>query len=454
MPKEAIPILSFPQVDGSPTRRTLREQDDATALERETMTAVLVHVGSGPLDGEVPKSPRRGASFRREGLRTTVISVTLSILMSVLVTIGVMRRGELVALARQSRQRRDYQRELVDLPLEKLETPSDAPKVIHIVLDDSAGYPAHPYSLFLANVASQYGTGRVAYETIHIDTKTRASFTRSVPAPCVLLTKSLQRGHEWRIKAAPHCKIFLVADEFCAEMKTERSHLVQIRQYDGKPLFPNGNNSVYVPLGPRADFARAFRNRNSTLVEPFARRYILNAIYSEDTSPSRVELSHVLEEDKEVHDLLKPPKTKGDQGEPSAQRAVIQIAKAWTKKLGEDHLSSDQYAVVLTESIFTLSPCGHNPESYRFFEAIEAGSIPVIALDSFYKSHVCGDPLWRLRESGAPIVFLNRWSDLGPTLRRILSNPGEVRAMQKALRLWYFKFMRERMQAMENKMLA
>uniref|UniRef100_A0A7S1XDT6 RXYLT1 C-terminal domain-containing protein n=2 Tax=Compsopogon caeruleus TaxID=31354 RepID=A0A7S1XDT6_9RHOD len=318
---------------------------------------------------------------------------------------------------------------------------------VRVVLDDSAGNPAHPYSLFLAGTAIQYGSGRALYELEHTNTKNRAYFRTDTQPPCVLLTKSLDRGDQWRKAHMPACKLFLVADEYCDGLKLQFNNLIQLRQYEGRPHFAHFNTSTYVPLGPRADFAAAFRGMELTeLKRPLDRRYIVNAIYSEDTSQSRKELTRILEKDADFLKLIT--------SSTGSNRALIRIAKVWTQRLGGDHLSSDQYAKVLAESMFTLSPVGHNPESYRIFEAIEAGSIPVIALDQAYLSHACGDPLWRYRETGSPIIFIDRWQDIPRVLRELISNPAALANRQEAVVKWYREFMKRRMRAMEDTLLS
>lgn len=95
-----------------------------------------------------------------------------------------------------------------------------------------------------------------------------------------------------------------------------------------------------------------------------------------------------------------------------------------------------------SSSILTLSPAGHNPESFRIWEAIEAGSIPVISIaDVSYKNHPCKGSLHRMLDSGAPIVILNKWDELFPTIDALLSNQTALNERQQALQLWYKRFM-------------
>ena len=95
----------------------------------------------------------------------------------------------------------------------------------------------------------------------------------------------------------------------------------------------------------------------------------------------------------------------------------------------------------LLDSTFTLSPAGHSPECYRLHEAVEAGSIPVIAMDKEYKQHTCKDSLSHWMNS--PIVILESWNELIPTLQRMLDNPEELDKRQTDLRAWYTQHMQQ-----------
>jgi hypothetical protein len=44
-------------------------------------------------------------------------------------------------------------------------------------------------------------------------------------------------------------------------------------------------------------------------------------------------------------------------------------------------MNTDDYMQVVLDSVFTLSPAGHNPECFRLYEAMEAGSIPILTND-------------------------------------------------------------------------
>ena len=63
---------------------------------------------------------------------------------------------------------------------------------------------------------------------------------------------------------------------------------------------------------------------------------------------------------------------------------------------------------VLLQSLFTLVPIGHSPECYRLYEALEAGSIPVVVDNPYTRKERCGDPWLEFRDSGL-LVILKSW---------------------------------------------
>jgi hypothetical protein len=76
-------------------------------------------------------------------------------------------------------------------------------------------------------------------------------------------------------------------------------------------------------------------------------------------------------------------------GQGHRERYFIPIARKWRRKMHPTfHVHSSRYVTLLATSQFTLSPTGHNPECFRLlYEAMEAGSIPVVVLDDEYIHH-------------------------------------------------------------------
>ena len=132
------------------------------------------------------------------------------------------------------------------------------------------------------------------------------------------------------------------------------------------------------------------------------------------------------------------------------------MAKEWSDDANSpltEQLDTNEYMCVVLDSVFTLSPTGHNPECFRMFEAIEAGSIPILTRDDLHGSrhptltrkhrdisHPCANAL--LHWYGAPIVVLDSWDDLYPTVERLLADPAGLDDLQRRLRHWYDEYMR------------
>jgi hypothetical protein len=209
-------------------------------------------------------------------------------------------------------------------------------------------------------------------------------------------------------------------DEFCRGNGTRnRAHF---RTYAGSSVVDDSlETPIYLPLGPREEFERV-----SPLEVKLAgeRRYKFNFLGSL-TSPARYALAKTIK--KELKDV----------------RKFLHIIAKWNKKPTRmnGYVPPPLYRKVLLSSVFTLCPIGHNPESFRIFEALEAGSIPILVLDSNYREHECKNSFLPLMTQGAPFVFLNSWQELPAFLANILQQPERIQQMQADSMAWYSAFM-------------
>jgi hypothetical protein len=95
------------------------------------------------------------------------------------------------------------------------------------------------------------------------------------------------------------------------------------------------------------------------------------------------------------------------------------------RALGEDQVET--YANDMMNSKFGLVPRGTAPESYRFFEALRYGCIPVIE----------DMPPRRFYRDGAPIVRVGMWHKAEKVLGPLLDSPEKQRELHEAvLRYW------------------
>lgn len=117
----------------------------------------------------------------------------------------------------------------------------------------------------------------------------------------------------------------------------------------------------------------------------------------------------------------------------------------------------NSYIENLKQSIFTLCPHGKNPEQYRIWEALAAGSIPIIEEfpqqslpGTFY--HPSYPSSWKcvpedihgvLRDLKAPVLFVSDWRrDLPRIIDSYLSREGgmqELHALQQRAKAWYLQ---------------
>jgi hypothetical protein len=95
------------------------------------------------------------------------------------------------------------------------------------------------------------------------------------------------------------------------------------------------------------------------------------------------------------------------------------------RALGEDQIET--YADDMMNSKFGLVPRGTHPESYRFFEALRYGCIPVIE----------DMPQRRFYRQGAPIVRVEDWRKADEVLGPLLDSPEQMREMHEAVLRWW-----------------
>jgi hypothetical protein len=109
----------------------------------------------------------------------------------------------------------------------------------------------------------------------------------------------------------------------------------------------------------------------------------------------------------------------------------------------QEGLGGADYVQVLTQAVFTPCPSGSNEESYRIWEALEAGSIPIIKKSRAWK------PLGR----DHPLPMLESWDELPQLLEALMFNStstsslirdagGDLRStfidtLQEKVRVWW-----------------
>ena len=97
------------------------------------------------------------------------------------------------------------------------------------------------------------------------------------------------------------------------------------------------------------------------------------------------------------------------------------------------------YVELMREAVFTLSPPGDLWEAYRTWEAMEAGSIPVVVDNSSYKANGCVRPAMHLIDTAPFVVVVRTWEELPDVLERVASNVSSLVERQAAMARWLAK---------------
>ncbi len=235
----------------------------------------------------------------------------------------------------------------------------------------------------------------------------------------------------------PYLK-FMAGDEKCrcdvcdGEDVTFREYY-STRMSNKKKTGPIPNKLVNMPLGPRFEFRLVSAVERAFDVTK--RKYSFNFVGS-SVGPHRSRLIQIVQENQRSTEF------------PAMGQGFFSTTRQWNPKPGyrDGSLDAVAYRRLLLNSTFTLCPKGHNYDTYRMYEAIEAGSIPIVELGSrYYRNHhndivPCNGSLDMYTKSKAPFIFLENWSDLPLVLERELADPVKLRQRQRDLLAWRLKF--------------
>jgi hypothetical protein len=109
----------------------------------------------------------------------------------------------------------------------------------------------------------------------------------------------------------------------------------------------------------------------------------------------------------------------------------LKYRNEWTPD--ETAESVSEYITTLKNTDFTLCPAGQNVESFRIYEAMSYGSVPVMqsdvpvmaAGDLQDGNYTCRDSLHLFKYYSAPVIWLADWSDLPEIMEVLLQETAE-----------------------------
>jgi GR25 family glycosyltransferase involved in LPS biosynthesis len=102
-------------------------------------------------------------------------------------------------------------------------------------------------------------------------------------------------------------------------------------------------------------------------------------------------------------------------------------AKFYSSWADKEQLSAEEYSQVCLRTVFMPCPGGQNPETFRFYEALEHGCVPVYVRCS-------GDDLfWAMLQSHLPLREYSTWDESLKDAVGLLQNPAALLAYREAL---------------------
>ena len=116
----------------------------------------------------------------------------------------------------------------------------------------------------------------------------------------------------------------------------------------------------------------------------------------------------------------------------------VKIRSTWLAK--ESQNSMDLYHQILKDSDFTLCPVGINSESYRIYESMSFGSIPILEDITTPGSCDSKGPYKLLKKYKAPVIYLKDWSELKTIFKEGTWNDKKIVDLRKQILEWYEVF--------------
>ncbi|KAI8816559.1 uncharacterized protein EV422DRAFT_571534 [Fimicolochytrium jonesii] len=176
------------------------------------------------------------------------------------------------------------------------------------------------------------------------------------------------------------------------------------RNYYNGEISQQGPAVHYLPLGMKSGFGTI---PASMLPRADTRKYLCNFIGSK--RGNRQEMLTVVEQ--------------------SGLACFISADKQWADPQA---LHVITYRNLLVESVFTLAPHGNNPESLRLYEALEAGSIPIVQSVADRNMDFLGIGL-----GPNPIPTVAHWSELPELIHNLTASPEKLLTLQRDVISWW-----------------
>jgi len=128
---------------------------------------------------------------------------------------------------------------------------------------------------------------------------------------------------------------------------------------------------------------------------------------------------------------------RSDQMKPLTDSKLNSNCKFLSKWNDPEGLSQADYLAEMKQSIFIPCPGGQNPETFRFYEALECGCIPLVL-------KTAENELWfRWVSEKIPLVALGSWDDGLRIMMNLLSNPARLELYRERVLTGWANWKRE-----------
>jgi len=108
------------------------------------------------------------------------------------------------------------------------------------------------------------------------------------------------------------------------------------------------------------------------------------------------------------------------------ERSVLRLFHRWKDPA---NLSREEYLGLLLDSVFAPCPSGNNPETFRIYEALECGAVPLVIGWTWSTPLIPEALTW----AGLPLLPLNSWKEAGECMVHLLNHVDQLEEYREKL---------------------
>ena len=131
----------------------------------------------------------------------------------------------------------------------------------------------------------------------------------------------------------------------------------------------------------------------------------------------------------------------------STEGGIHTYSKFYENWLDPENLGKEDYLGVLLDSVFVACPDGNNPETYRFYEALDCGAIPIVIRTDRNASWI-----QQITEH-LPIIPNTSWTEAADCVRALLEKPELLERYRGAILSSWVKWKKELQESVQQRIL-